>query len=225
MRPADAGAALRAGRQARRTVAPFTDADPTLDEPWGYDVQALDRAQRSASGESVVGAKLGLTSAAKQQRMGVHKPIVGFLTETMRVETDSLAQAATNSARPRIEPEIAFLTARPLSAPLTLAETARAVDGVTVAAGIIDSRYDGYRFRLPDVVADNTSAAGFLVGPITRPAGSPTLYPSSMAAGTRSAWTRSGRCRPSREAAARSPHRSASASSVSDATSRSGAVK
>jgi len=169
MRQDDAEAALRTARRARHTVAPFTDIEPTLGERWGYEVQALDRAHRVQSGEQVVGAKLGLTSAAKQQRMGVHQPIVGFLTNTMRVEADSLVQAATSWAQPRIEPEIAFVTARPLSGPLTLAEAGRAVNGVTVAAEIIDSRYDGYRFRLPDVVADNTSAAGFLVGPLLHP--------------------------------------------------------
>lgn len=168
MRPADAEAALRAVRDARRTLTPFTDADPTLDERWGYDVQALDRTQRVGSGEIVIGAKLGLTSAAKQQRMNVNQPIVGFLTDTMRLEPESLAQAAQGWAQPRIEPEIAFITAHALSAPVTLAEAGRAVEAVTVAAEIIDSRYHDYRFRLPDVVADNTSAAGFIVGPLSR---------------------------------------------------------
>lgn len=51
---------------------------------------------------------------------------------------------------------------------MTLAEAGRVVEGVTVAAEVIDSRYAGYRFRLPDVVADNTSAAGYLLGPFTR---------------------------------------------------------
>lgn len=46
MRPADAEAALRSAREASRTLAPFTDDDPTLDEEWGYEVQALDRRQR-----------------------------------------------------------------------------------------------------------------------------------------------------------------------------------
>lgn len=168
MRPADAEAALRAARRARRTLTPFTDADPALDEHWGYEVQALDRNQRVGSGEVVVGAKLGLTSLAKQRRMNVEQPIVGFLTDAMRVEGNLLAQAAQSWAQPRIEPEIAFITAQPLSTPLNLAEAGRAVEAVTAAAEIIDSRYDGYRFRLPDVVADNTSAAGFMVGALSR---------------------------------------------------------
>ena len=168
MRPADAEAALRAAREARRTLAPFTDADPTLDEEWGYGVQALDRTQRVGSGQMVIGAKLGLTSEAKQQRMNVNQPIVGFLTDTMRVAADSFAQSAQGWAQPRIEPEIAFITARALSTPLTLAEAGRTVEAVSVAAEIIDSRYENYRFRLPDVVADNASAAGFIVGPPSR---------------------------------------------------------
>lgn len=138
MRPADAEAALRAAREARRTLAPFTDADPTLDEEWGYGVQALDRTQRVGSGQMVIGAKL--------------------------VAADSFAQSAQGWAQPRIEPEIAFITARALSTPLTLAEAGRTVEAVTVAAEIIDSRYEDYRFRLPDVVADNTSAAAFILG-------------------------------------------------------------
>ncbi len=168
MKPAEAAAALRAAREARRTLPPFTDSDPTLDEQWGYAVQALDRTQRVGSGETVIGAKLGLTSAAKQQRMNVNRPIVGFLTDAMRVEPDSLAQTAQSWAQPRIEPEIAFITAQALSAPLTLAEAGRAIEAVTVAAESIDSRYHDYRFRLPDVVADNTSAAGFILGPLSR---------------------------------------------------------
>lgn len=165
MSPVDAAATLRAARQARRTVTAFTDDDPTLDAAWGYDVQALDREERVATGQTVIGAKLGLTSAAKQQRMNVDQPIVGFLTDAMVVDPGSLALPLETWAQPRIEPEIAFVTRQALSGPLSPAEAVRVVESVSVAAEIIDSRYDGYRFRLPDVVADNTSAAGLFVGP------------------------------------------------------------
>jgi 2-oxo-3-hexenedioate decarboxylase len=120
----------------------------------------------------VIGAKLGLTSAAKQQRMGVAQPVVGFLTDTMRLGPDDpagLARAAAAWAQPRIEPEIAFVTGSALSSPVTLADAGGVVEAVAVAAEVLDSRYDGYRFRLPDVVADNTSAAGYLLGPLVDP--------------------------------------------------------
>ncbi len=164
MRPEDAEATLRSARGSRRAVTPFTDADPALDAAWGYGVQDLDRQQRLTAGESVIGTKLGLTSEAKQQRMNVAEPIVGFLTDVMRVDEHSVAASLGRWIQPRIEPEIAFVTGRDISGHLTLAEAARAVEAVTVAAEIIDSRYDDYRFRLPDVVADNTSAAGLVAG-------------------------------------------------------------
>jgi 2-oxo-3-hexenedioate decarboxylase len=167
MRPTDAEATLRAARHEVRTLPPFTDTLRTLDDTWGYAVQSLDRTQRLESGESVVGAKLGLTSVAKQQRMKVDQPVVGFLTDAMRVTADTLAHAARGWAQPRIEPEIAFITARPIASPLTFSEVVGAVEAVAVAAEVIDSRYEDYRFRLPDVVADNTSAAGFILGPLS----------------------------------------------------------
>lgn len=164
MTPREAAGRLMDARRARRTLAPFTDDYPDLDEAWAYAVQAIDREQRIGDGDPAIGAKLGLTSAAKQQRMGVDRPIVGFLTSSMTVTGPGVAGALTRWRQPRIEPEIAFTTARPLDRALTAAQTAEAVATVHVAAEIIDSRWTGYRFRLPDVVADNTSAAGVFLG-------------------------------------------------------------
>jgi 2-oxo-3-hexenedioate decarboxylase len=145
--PAEAAARLAEARHARATLDPFTDTVSGLDEAWAYAVQDEDRRTRLQQGERVVGAKLGLTSVAKQQRMGVDRPIVGFLTDSMLVE-----------------PEIAFVTSRPIDSALDLDDVAAHIATVGVAAEVIDSRWTDYRFRLPDVVADNTSAAGVVVG-------------------------------------------------------------
>ncbi|HEY0643517.1 MAG TPA: fumarylacetoacetate hydrolase family protein [Nocardioides sp.] len=158
MRPEEAAELLRAARAERRTLVRLTDSHPELDEQWGHAAQAVDRAARLAAGERVVGAKLGLTSAPKQQTMGVHQPIVGFLTDAMHdVDPATLAQ-------PRVEPEIAFRLGADLSAELTLEQVGDVVDAVAPALEVLDSRWTGYRFRLADVLADNTSAAGFVVG-------------------------------------------------------------
>ncbi|MGY1883937.1 2-keto-4-pentenoate hydratase [Blastococcus sp. SYSU DS0753] len=159
-----AARSLREARLTRAPRPPFTDTDPALDEDWGYQVQELDRAQRLAVGERLVGAKLGLTSRAKQRTMGVGQPIVGFLTDAMQLGTGDDEQVLGRMAQPRIEPEIAFRLARDLDRPLTPWTAGSAVDAVAVAVEVIDSRYAAFGFRLPDVVADNTSAAGFLVG-------------------------------------------------------------
>lgn len=163
MRPQAAERTLRAARADRRSIEPFTDQHPQLDEQWAYDVQGLDRQRRVATGESVIGAKLGLTSAAKQTRMNVDRPVVGFLTDAMRIDPDSVTQVGT-WIQPRIEPEIAFILGRTIDSPLTTDEAARAVDAVTLGAEVIDSRFTDFRFRAADVIADNTSAAGILLG-------------------------------------------------------------
>jgi 2-oxo-3-hexenedioate decarboxylase len=158
MRPEEAAELLRAARAERRTVVRLTDLHPGLDEQWGYAVQGLDRASRLAAGERVVGAKLGLTSVPKQQTMGVHQPIVGFLTDAMTVvDPASLAQ-------PRVEPEIAYRLGADLSEALAPEQVGDVLDAVAPALEVLDSRWTGYRFRLADVLADNTSAAGFVLG-------------------------------------------------------------
>ncbi|GAA1968243.1 fumarylacetoacetate hydrolase family protein [Nocardioides panacihumi] len=162
--PAEAASLLRTARLERRTLDPLTDTWTDLDEAWGYAVQAIDRDERTTAGDALVGAKLGLTSAAKQERMHVDRPIVGFLTASMQVHPRELGKTLADWAQPRIEPEIAFVTACDIARALDDDEVAGAVASVGVAAEIIDSRWTGYRFRLPDVVADNTSAAGFLLG-------------------------------------------------------------
>ncbi|MFS3130537.1 2-keto-4-pentenoate hydratase [Nocardioides sp. Bht2] len=165
MTPHDAEAALREARGRRQTLARFSDTYPELDEAWGYAVQELDRAARLRDGELITGAKLGLTSRAKQERMSVDRPIAGFLTDAMTVAADEVATRLSSWAQPRIEPEIAFITGRDLNHAVGLAEVGDYVRSVLLAAEILDSRYTGYRFRLPDVIADNTSSAGVVLAP------------------------------------------------------------
>jgi 2-oxo-3-hexenedioate decarboxylase len=162
--PAQAAARLAEARHARTTLAPFTDTFEGLDETWAYAVQDADRHERLQRGERVIGAKLGLTSVAKQQRMGVDRPIVGFLTDRMLAPPEEIGGRMTEWAQPRIEPEIAFVTSRPIDSALDLDAVRAHIATVGVAAEVIDSRWSDYRFRLPDVVADNTSAAGIVIG-------------------------------------------------------------
>lgn len=166
----DAAARLSAARRRGLTIEPFSDVDSAVDATWGYAVQDLDRLDRRANGENVIGAKLGLTSLAKQRRMGVATPIVGFLTDVMTVAADCVSAELDRWVQPRIEPEIVFVTGRDISGPITRAEAATLIDFVAVGAESIDSRFTGYRFGLADVIADNTSAAGMILGSPHRPA-------------------------------------------------------
>jgi len=148
----------------RSLVDLLTVDDPDLDMPTAYAIQDALVERRVARGDRVVGAKLGLTSLAKQQEMRVHEPIGGWLTERMRLAAGE-ALDTRELVQPRCEPEVAFRLDRDLAGADTTAADVMAATGALMAAiEVLDSRYRDYRFTLPDVIADDASAARFLVG-------------------------------------------------------------
>ncbi|WIX93572.1 fumarylacetoacetate hydrolase family protein [Amycolatopsis sp. DG1A-15b] len=149
--------------------APLSADWPELDVDTAYAIQDEALRQRRARGETLIGVKLGLTSRAKQQRMGIDAPLLAWLTDAMvlpagaPVPHDALIH-------PRAEPELVFVLGRRLAGPGVTAATAlSAVDRVYGGIEVIDSRYADYRFTLPDAVADNGSSAYFSVGPVGLP--------------------------------------------------------
>ena len=92
-------------------------------------------------------------------QMGVSEIIVGQLTDAMQVD-DAASLELSRFIHPRIEPEIAFRLGRAVNGN----DIADCVDAVAPALEIIDSRYRDFRFSLPDVIADNTSASAFVIG-------------------------------------------------------------
>lgn len=136
---------------------------PALTLGEAYTAQARLVARRVARGERELGLKLGFTSVAKMRQMGVAELIVGRLTDAMRVpDGGCLSRGAL--IHPRVEPEVVFRVSRDVDLADPGADLASAVDAVAPALEVIDSRYDGFRFDLPRVVADNTSAARFVTG-------------------------------------------------------------
>jgi 2-oxo-3-hexenedioate decarboxylase len=123
----------------------------------------VDRRVRDGA-ERLVGVKLGLTSEAKQRRMGIDAPLTAWLTDAMLLGHDAPVPVAA-LIHPRLEPEIVFEMARPLEGPgVTLDQALAAVGRVRAGFEVIDSRYTDFSFALPDVVADNASASVFVLG-------------------------------------------------------------
>ena len=153
----------------RRDRPPFTDEWADLDLDTGYQIQDRNLEARLARGETLVGVKLGLTSKAKQERMGVHVPLVAWLTDAMVLPAGTpLPQEKL--IHPRVEPEIVFVMADRLEGPgVTAASAMAAVDTVLGGAEVIDSRYRDFRFTAGDVVADNASSGAYVTGPVALP--------------------------------------------------------
>jgi 2-keto-4-pentenoate hydratase len=154
---------LTQARLDRSAIPPISDEYPEMDLANGYAVQRLMRDDAGTQ----VGWKLGVTSRAKQQQVNVDEPIRGFLAAAHQLDLGEPLPVAEH-IQPRCEPEIVFVLDRDLGGEsCTGAQVLAATRGVAVGIEVLDSRFLDYRFTMPDVVADNTSAGRFVMGPLT----------------------------------------------------------
>jgi len=151
-----------AAREAREVAQ--IDPEGRLPLEDAYAIQRASIERRVSRGERRVGVKMGFTSRAKMVQMGVKDVIWGRLTGGMLIE-EGTAASFGRFVHPRVEPEIAFVLKKPLTGHVTAAQALASVEAVAPALEIIDSRYRDFKFTLPDVIADNASSSGFVVGP------------------------------------------------------------
>ncbi|PLX36731.1 MAG: 4-oxalocrotonate decarboxylase [Hyphomicrobiales bacterium] len=144
-------------------IPQITEKHPDMFVHDAYRIQKASIDRRLARGEKLIGVKMGLTSRAKMVQVGVDEVIWGRLTDRMLLE-EGATLSRGSYVHPRAEPEIAFLIGKPLSGLVTAMEAMAAVEAVAPAIEIIDSRYQNFKFTLPDVVADNSSSSGVIVG-------------------------------------------------------------
>jgi 2-oxo-3-hexenedioate decarboxylase len=160
---------LTTAARRNEAVSPITDVEPTLTVEDAYAIQDAIIERRLASGERLVGAKVGLTSRAKQQEMGINEPVYGWLTDAMALEADSSLRLST-LIHPRVEPEIVFILGKALAGPgVGIHDVLDATSAICCGLEVLDSRFIDFRFLLPDVIADNTSASHFVLGTIQVP--------------------------------------------------------
>lgn len=128
----------------------------------------MDRAS-DGKGEKISGRKIGLTSATMQQMMNVNEPDYGSLWASRYCPADSSGKvevSADTFIYPRVEGEIAFLMAEPLSGENVSAEDVlAATEALAVSVEIVDSRIKDWKIKLADTIADNASYGGYTLGP------------------------------------------------------------
>ncbi len=151
----------KAAADAKAIAQLSTSNSFTEDE--AYEIQRLSIEKRIERGEKFVGLKLGFTSFAKMEQMGVHDMIWGRLTSTMWLENGSEMEIS-KFIHPRAEPEIAFLLKKDLDREISLEEIPEYILACAPAIEIIDSRYENFKFSLEDVIADNCSSSAFVIG-------------------------------------------------------------
>ena len=153
---------LRRAGETRTPCLPVRDLIGSSDVDAAYAVQSLLTRSRAAAGARVVGRKIGLTSAAVQQQLGVDQPDFGVLFDDMQssgeVDTTRLLQ-------PKAEAEIAFRLGVDLSdGPLDVAQVREAVEYACAAIEVVDSRITDWDISFADTVADNASSGCFVLG-------------------------------------------------------------
>jgi len=155
--------AVDEAQREARAIPQLTKDHPDLSVSDAYAIQALSVARRISRGEKRIGVKMGLTSRAKMAQVGVNEAAWGRLTDAMLLEEGGILKKSA-FVHPRLEPEIVFLLKKRLSGKVSALEAMAAVEAIAPAMEVIDSRYENFKFTLPDVVADNTSSSGLVIG-------------------------------------------------------------
>jgi 2-keto-4-pentenoate hydratase len=147
---------------------PVRDLIGDTDNDSAYLVQSLNIGRRLKDGRSVVGRKIGLTSAAVQTQFGVTTPDYGSLLDDM-VFADRERLDLSTFLQPRVEAEVAFVLGSDLDAPTAnVADVLRATQFVLPAIEVVDSRISGWDIRITDTIADNASSGAVVLGTTPR---------------------------------------------------------
>ena len=166
---AAAGDALYRAERSQVQIGLLSQSYPDMAMSDAYAVQAAFCARKEAAGARRLGWKIGLTSKAMQGALGIDRPDSGVLYDDMVFETGGTVPAG-RFIEPRVEAEIAFVMARPLSGPVSRADVVAATAHVVPALEILDTRIarkdpeTGRTRTIVDTIADNAANAGIVLG-------------------------------------------------------------
>ncbi|QTD45368.1 2-oxopent-4-enoate hydratase [Ottowia testudinis] len=150
--------------KACKTLAPLTSRHEGITIDDAYAIQQRMMKRRLDAGEKVVGKKIGVTSKAVMNMLGVFQPDFGWLTDAM-VYNEGQAIEAKTLIQPKAEGEIAFVLKKTLKGPgVSAADVLAATEGVMACFEIVDSRIADWKIKIQDTVADNASCGVFVLG-------------------------------------------------------------
>lgn len=156
--------ALHQAREQRRPIGRISETHGVAGIDQAYAVAALNTQRRIGAGARVIGKKIGLTSRAVQQQLGVDQPDFGVLFDDMEY-LDGDEVPMSRLLQPKAEAEVAFVVGRDLSGPApSYAEFLAALACALPALEIVDSAIAGWKLSLVDTVADNASCGLFVLG-------------------------------------------------------------
>ncbi len=159
---------LYVAEKERRPIRQFTEQYEGIAPDDAYRIQLSLIELKKKDGAKVVGKKIGLTSTAMQKMLSVDSPDYGHILDGMVLQ-DGAQFPAKDLIQPRIEPEIAFILDKDLKGPgVTTVQVLAATAFVLPALEIIDSRFESWKIKLSDTIADNASSARIVLGETPR---------------------------------------------------------
>ncbi|MDP3671381.1 MAG: 2-oxopent-4-enoate hydratase [Telluria sp.] len=149
---------------ARTVVEPLTNRYPDLSVEHAYQIQQRMIERRLQAGERIIGKKIGVTSRAVMNMLGVYRPDFGYMLDGMIYNEGESIDMAT-LIQPKAEGEIAFILKKDLMGPgVTNADVLAATECVMPCFEIVDSRIRDWKIKIADTVADNASCGVFVLG-------------------------------------------------------------
>ncbi len=157
--------ALLVAERDRSPIIPLRHTYPGLDVVDAYEIQLTNVRRRLDAGATVVGHKVGLSSKAMQEMMGVDEPDYGHLLSDMQFDELPPPVETSRYCFPRVETELAFVLGETLPGEgCTEEDVLRCTSHVAAAIELIDSRIGHWDIQIGDTIADNASSAGFALG-------------------------------------------------------------
>ncbi|WP_394186041.1 2-keto-4-pentenoate hydratase [Metabacillus halosaccharovorans] len=155
---------LLLAEKERIGIAALTEQNTSFTTQDAYAVQLEIIKHKLAQGQTIVGKKIGLTSLAMQQLLGVDEPDYGHLLDEMVVENGT-ELSFDRVMQPKVEAEIAFVLKKDLKGPnVTALDVLQATDYLLPAIEIVDSRVKDWKIKLQDTIADNASSSHYVLG-------------------------------------------------------------
>lgn len=159
-----AASVIAEARRLARPCCPISERFAIQRVEDAYAIQEINTKKALEAGARLVGRKIGLTSVAVQQQLGVDQPDFGMLFADMEY-VDGAEIDSSKLIAPKAEGEIAFVLGKDIShVDVTLAELMAAVEYVLPALEIVDSAIEDWKITITDTVADNASAAAYVLG-------------------------------------------------------------
>ena len=155
--------ALKQAEKTRISINAISKENPELEVDDAYAIQLLNIKKEVSDGKRITGKKIGLTSLAMQNMLGVNRPDFGHLLDSMEVVDGTIERSSM--LQPKVEGELAFVLKDDLAGPgVTSEDVLNATHYLAPSIEIVDSRVANWKINIIDTVADNASSGMYIVG-------------------------------------------------------------